>query len=69
MIECKVLRGSRERTIRDGVSQTAGYMDRCAADRGHLVVFDRTEGKPWDEKIFRRVERTGEHPPITVWGM
>ena len=69
VIECKVLRGSRERTIRDGVSQTAGYMDRCAADRGHLVVFDRTEGKPWDEKIFHRVERTGEHPPITVWGM
>ena len=70
VIECKVLRASLERTIRDGVSQTAGYMDRCAADRGHLVVFDRTEGKPWDEKIFRRrVERAGEHPPITVWGM
>lgn len=44
-------------------------MDRCASDRGHLIVFDRTEGKPWDEKIFRRVVRTGEHPKITVWGM
>ncbi len=69
VIECKVLRGSLERTIREGVAQTASYVDRCAAGRGHLVVFDRTEGKPWDDKIFRRVERAGEHPPITVWGM
>ena len=69
VIECKVLRASLERTIREGVSQTLRYMDRCASDRGHLIVFDRTEGKPWDQKIFRRVERTGEHPPITVWGM
>ena len=69
VIECKVLRASLERTIREGVAQTQRYMDRCAAGRGHLVVFDRTEGKPWEEKIFRREERTGEHPPITVWGM
>ena len=69
VIECKVLRASLERTIREGVVQTVRYMDRCAAGRGHLVVFDRTEGKPWEEKIFRREERAGEHPPITVWGM
>ena len=69
VIECKVLRASLERTIREGVAQTLRYVDRCAARSGHLVVFDRTEGKPWEEKIFRRVERTGEHPPITVWGM
>ncbi len=69
VIECKVLRTSLERTVREGLEQTARYMDRCAAQSGHLVVFDRTEGKPWEEKIFRREERTGQRAPITVWGM
>ena len=69
VIECKVLRASLQRTIREGIEQTARYMDRCAADSGHLVVFDRSEGKPWEDKIFRHEERTGKHPPITVWGM
>jgi len=36
--------------------------------QGHLVVFDRTEGKPWSERLFRRDEQ--QHGvPITVWGM
>ena len=57
-----------ERTVAEGLEQTAGYMDRCAAEAGHLVVFDRTEAKPWEEKIFRREEsRNGLR--ITVWGM
>ena len=69
VIECKVLRKSLERTVQEGLEQTARYMDRCAAQSGHLVIFDRTEGKRWEQKIFRREERTGERPPITVWGM
>ena len=69
VIECKVLRGSLERTVRDGLTQTASYMDRCAAESGHLVIFDRNEGKRWDDKIFRRQERAGERFVITVWGM
>ena len=40
----------------------------CEAAEGHLVVFDRTEGRSWDEKIFRRDECEGD-APITVWGM
>ena len=44
-IECKVLHGSLERTLSEGLRQTAAYMDRCGADEGHLVVFDRTDGK------------------------
>ena len=47
VIECKVLHKSLEWTVREGLEQTAGYMDRCAAQAGHLVVFDRTEGKSW----------------------
>ena len=68
VIECKLLHGSLARTIRQGVGQTLAYMDRCGADRGHLVVFDRTEGKSWDERVFRRKE-TAEGRTIEVWGM
>ena len=67
VIECKVLRKSLERTIRDGLEQTAAYMDRCAAEAGHLVVFDRGE-TPWDDKIFHRPAPAGGHA-IDVWGM
>ena len=68
VIECKVLHESLERTLREGLEQTAGYMDRCGSEAGHLVVFDRSEGKRWEDRIFRREERMGERT-ITVWGM
>ena len=68
VIECKVLRGSLERTIREGLEQARAYMDLCGAAEGHLVIFDRTPGKAWKEKLFRR-EETGNGGPITVWGM
>ena len=68
VIECKLLHGSLAQTTRDGLEQTRAYMDRCAADAGHLVIFDRTAGRSWDDKIFRRTETAGG-PPVTVWGM
>ena len=68
VIECKLLRGSLDRTLRDGLQQTRAYMERCAATAGHLVVFDRTADRSWDDKIFRRHE-TADVPPVTVWGM
>ena len=68
VIECKVLHKSLEWTIREGMEQTAGYMDRCAVQAGHLVVFDRTEGKSWEDKIFRR-EESLDGRTLTVWGM
>ena len=45
VIECKVAHKGLERTIGEGVEQTAGYMDRCAARTGHQVVFDRRGGQ------------------------
>ena len=69
VIECKVLHGSLERTVREGLLQTAEYMDRCAAQAGHLVIFDRGAGKRWEDKIFRRDERTDDQHRIPVWGM
>ncbi len=70
VIECKVLRKGRglDGTIKDGLSQTAGYMDRCGAQTGHLVIFDQRGGKSWEERNFRRQERTGG-TTIAVWGM
>ena len=64
-----VLHGSLERTVREGLLQTAEYMDRCAAPAGHLVIFDRGAGKRWEDKIFRRDERIDDRHRITVWGM
>ena len=67
VIECKVRRGRLEQTLEEGLPQTAGYMDRCGADAGHLVIFDRDE-KPWEEKVFRRSEEF-DGKRIEVWGM
>ena len=67
VIECKVLHRSLERTIRDGLEQTAAYMDRCAAEAGHLVIFDRREGA-CDDKVFHRPAPAGG-PAIDIWGM
>ena len=67
--ECKVLHNGLERTVAEGVEQTAGYMDKCGAEAGHLIVFDRREGRSWDEKVFRW-ERTSENgTDVVVWGM
>ena len=65
VVECKLLYRSLEQTVREGLEQTREYMDRCAAGEGHLVVFDRTPGVPWEDRIFRRDDEGG----ITVWGM
>ena len=68
VVECKLLHKGLEQTMAEGLEQTAGYMDRCGAESGHLVVFDRDEGKKWEEKIFRRSEAF-EDVKIEVWGM
>ncbi|GAB6163614.1 hypothetical protein JCM12298_27740 [Desulfothermus naphthae] len=68
VIELKVLYKSLEKTIEEGLSQTYEYMDRCGADEGHLVIFDKTKGKSWDEKIFERREKY-RGKEIWVWGM
>ena len=63
----QTLRDSLQRTIGDGLAQTASYMDRCGAEAGHLVIFDRNEGQ-WSAKLFRRREMVGK-AAIDVWGI
>ena len=69
VVECKVRRKGLERTIEEGLAQTRGYMDRCGAESGHLIVFDRSKERTWEEKIFRREAPPGTGAPVTVWGM
>ena len=68
VVECKVLRKGLERTIAEGMEQTRVYMDRCGAEAGHLIVFDRAPDRTWADKIFRRTP-AGTGVPVTVWGM
>ena len=68
VVECRLLRGSLARTVEQGLAQARAYLDRCGAGEGHLVIFDRTPGKPWDAKPYRRRETAGG-TTITVWGM
>ena len=68
IIELKVLHKSLDKTVEQGLEQTAAYMDRCGTDAGHLVIFDRGKERSWDEKIFMRKEMF-DGREITVWGM
>ena len=69
VVECKVLRKSMEQTVAAGVEQTAAYMDRCGAESGHLVVFDRREGRSWSDKVFHERRRADDGTDVDVWGM
>ena len=67
VVECKILHGSLDATIREGLEQTLAYMHRCQGESGHLVIFDRDELKPWEEKLYQR-EESLDGRPVTVWG-
>ncbi len=52
--------------IDEGLLQTAEYMDINNATEGHLVVFDRTLGKSWDEKTYYKQEYV-DNKIINIW--
>ena len=68
ILELKVIRQSLEQTLAQGLEQIASYMDRQQMSEGHLILFDRTARKAWDEKVFRREEKIGGKR-VTIWGM
>jgi len=68
VIELKIRYGKLKKVIPIALEQTWEYMDRCGTDQGHLIIFDRATTRPWDEKIFKRVEHHNGQA-ITVWGM
>ncbi len=67
VIELKVLHGSLDATIAEGLEQTADYADRSRADEAHLVIFNRRPNVPWDDKIWHRHDTHGKWA-ISIWG-
>ena len=69
VMELKI-RGDRlEETISDGLCQTWEYMDTVGSvDEGHLIIFDRSGEKSWEERIWHEQREYNGHP-IMVWGM
>ena len=72
VIECKVLRDTDRKslrwTIERGVDQTLGYMKKCGAEEGHLVVIDRRgeeRGRGGGEESGSEPRQTGRG--VAVW--
>lgn len=70
VLELKILRSNIDETIRRGLEQTAGYMDKCGGviNEGHFILFDRRPGRTWEEKLWHRTEHYAGRD-IMVWGM
>ena len=69
VLELKIKRGALETVIDDGLRQTAEYMDAVGSvDEGHLIIFDRTKEKTWDERIWHK-PYPYQGRTIMVWGM
>ena len=68
VIECKLLHKTLEKTIQEGLQQVTAYADKCSAEESHLIIFDRTKDKVWEEKLFlKEMDFLGKK--IIVWGM
>lgn len=67
VIELKILRGDLEKTIQEGLKQTAEYADRAGVHEAHLIIFNRDRKVSWEEKIFKRLE-SYQGREILVWG-
>jgi hypothetical protein len=71
VIELKVIRGkhrSPDRTLAEGLEQTARYADQAGASEAHLLICDERAAREWDEKIYERVCEAGGRE-IGVWGV
>ena len=69
VLELKIKRGSLDAIVEKGLLQTWEYMDSVGSvDEGHLIIFDRTKEKSWDERIWHKsCQYNGRN--IMVWGM
>ena len=66
-IELKILYDAIETTITKGITQALEYADTANADEVHLVIFNRNEGKSWDEKIWHKQQQV-EAKVVDIWG-
>ena len=56
-------------TIAETLAQTADYVDRCDAEAGHLMIFDRREDRQWRDEIFQGRRAAGSGIETDGWGM
>lgn len=70
VLELKIFRSNMDATIEKGLQQTVEYMDKCggAVNEGHFILFDRRQGRSWEEKLWHRTE-IYQGRQIEVWGM
>lgn len=68
VIEIKMVRGTVEKTISEGLRQIAEYMDRTGSSDGHLILFNRQPDVSWDEKIFSKEAFAPDGRRVMVWG-
>ena len=68
VLELKILYQSLDKTVQDGLRQTADYADQCGADEAHLLIFNRQPNIAWDDKIWQR-EEVYKTRQLGVWGM
>lgn len=58
-----------ERTQQEGIEQLSGYLDRLGLREGYLVLFDRREGRTWEEKLYEALAHGPAGQEIHVFGM
>ncbi|MDR1919529.1 MAG: AAA-like domain-containing protein, partial [Tannerellaceae bacterium] len=65
-IELKIWRG--EKTLTQGLEQTARYMDAYGCAEGWLAIFDQRPEMKWDDKLYMQKETVGTKT-VTVVGL
>ena len=69
VLELKIKRVAMDTVIEEGLRQTFDYMDSVGSvDEGHLIIFDRSKEKTWEERIWHKPYHYKEKT-IMVWGM
>jgi len=64
-IELKIDRG--EDYIKKGYAQLLEYMDKCGVNEGSMIIFDKNQGKSWEERVFVKEEQQ-DGKKITIFG-
>ncbi|MDR3268490.1 MAG: ATP-binding protein [Tannerella sp.] len=65
-IELKLWRG--EKSLQEGLHQTARYMDTYGSAEGWLALFNRSTDASWEDKIYLRKE-TVDGKTVTIVGL
>ena len=67
VVELKTLRGSLGPCIEEGLKHVTEHADLHNAAHAHLIVFNREEEQPWENKIWQRAHKYNDRL-ISIWG-